>query len=88
MVDHNQRITARMHEMERSVEPLAIMIVVLMVLLLANAAIEAYAAYLYKSQINAARAFASCLNGQVVDTGESVIRCNVQNSQLVAGLSK
>jgi hypothetical protein len=102
MKDHNKRIQKQLldaaknlevesanieiDEMERKVEPLAIVVAVCLIVLLANSALEAYAAYKYKSQIDAANVFASCLNGQQIEVGDSWARCKVTKITLVEGI--
>jgi hypothetical protein len=102
MKDHNKRIQKQLldaaknleadsanieiDEMERKVEPLAIVVAVCLIALLANSALEAYAAYKYKSQIDAANVFASCLNGQQIEIGDSWARCKVEKLTLVSGV--
>jgi hypothetical protein len=102
MNDHNKRIQKQLldaaknletkaeniviEEMERKVEPLTIMVAALMIALIANSALEAYAAYKYKSQIDAANVFASCLNGQQIEIGDSWARCKVKKLTLVSGI--
>jgi hypothetical protein len=83
MIDHNKRIRKQL--LDAKVEPLAIVVAVLIVALLVNSSLEAYAAYKYKSQIDAANVFASCLNGQKIEIGDSWARCKVEKLTLVSG---
>jgi len=88
MTDHAQRIAeeARIREMECRVKPLIIMLSVCIIALLADSILDTYAAYKYQGQIKTAKAFASALNGAMVDTGESVITCQIKKIELVKGI--
>jgi hypothetical protein len=88
MTDHAQRIAeeARIREMECRVKPLIILLSICIILVLADSLLETYAAYKYQGQIKTAKAFASALNGAVVDTGESIITCQIKKTELVQGI--
>lgn len=88
MNDHAQRIAeeTRIREMECRSMPILIMLALCVGALLADSLLDTYAAYKYSGQIKTAKAFASALNGAVVDTGESVITCQIKKSELVRGL--
>jgi len=88
MTDHAQRIAeeARIREMECRAKPLIIVCILCVVALLADSLLDTYAAYKYSGQIKTAQAFANALNGAVVDTGESIITCQIKKSELVKGI--
>ena len=81
MICHNARITkkaienARIEQMEQNATPLLIVIAVVLAALLIGGAVDTYQSYTGKEAT--AKAFASCLNGQGVDTGYGVITCKV-----------
>lgn len=97
MADHNARIQ-RQHvdilenieidRLEKSIQPIVIMLVVALVAFAADFTLGLYAAKKYASEISTADAFVQCLNGVPIDTGEGVITCPISKIQLVAGIEK
>jgi len=81
-IDEEQRI----EEMERRTRPLIIVLVIALAAILIDGLIDVHAAKKYASQIQAASAFAACLNGYQIEIGSAYIACNIKEIKLVEGM--
>ena len=90
IIDHAQRIAEdrAIEEMERYSKPLLIIVAAFLIAIAADGLLGAYANYKHAEQIQAASAFASCLNGQKIEIGDSLASCNIEKITLVAGIEK
>jgi len=88
---HNKRITQKLseesaiEEMDTESKPIVYLMAIVLSVVLLNAAYEAYSSYQGYKQTSAA--FAKCVGGEKIDTGEGVITCGV-GRQLVKGIEK
>jgi hypothetical protein len=73
-------------ELEERAEPLTIMIVVCFVAMLVSVTLDAYAAHKHAGDIQTASIFAQCLSGTVIDTGEGIATCKIEEIKLVEGI--
>ena len=90
MICHARRIAEEkiIDEMERRTRPLIIVVVICLLAVLVDGLIDVYAAKKYADQINTARSFAACLNGQQIEMGGSLIGCSINEIKLVKGMQK
>lgn len=93
-IDHNKRIQAQLRaaaenkvidDMERNARPLFIVVVICFSALLIDGLLNVYATHKYAGQIQAASAFASCLNGRPIEVGDSWASCSVHKITLKHG---
>ena len=102
MIDHVQRIrqrqidalkksnealeNAEMERMDKSAQPLMLVLIVCLVAIAVDSVLDIYASKKYASEIKTANAFAQCLNGTPIQVGDSWARCGVEKLSLVAGM--
>ncbi len=72
--------------MERYLQPLIAVLAAVLFLIIGNAVLEVYAAKKHAEQIQAADAFAQCLNGYKIQMENIQVGCNLQKIDLVKGL--
>ena len=81
---HNSRITQKrseetaIEEMDTDSKPIVYLMILVVAVVLLNAAFDAYAAYKYKGYMQTSELFSQALNGAQIDTGEGVITCKVE----------
>ena len=86
--DYAQRVKEMrdMDRMDRYSQPIVAALAIALILIIGNTLLEVYAAKKHSEQIQAAAAFASCLNGYKIEMENIVIGCNLQKVDLVKGL--
>lgn len=72
--------------MDKYAQPLVAVLAVVLFLIVGNAVLEVYAAKKHAEEIQAASAFAACLNGYKIQMENIQIGCNLQKIDLVKGL--
>jgi hypothetical protein len=94
-IDHNRRIQAQLHaaaenkaidDMERNARPLFIVLAVCLLAIVSDVLLDIYSTHQHAAQIQAASAFASCLNGQQIEVGDSWASCKITKITLVEGI--
>ena len=86
--DYAQRVKElrQMDKMDRYSQPIVAVLAIALFLIIGNTLIEVYAAKKHSEQIQAAAAFASCLNGYKIEIENVIVGCNLQKIDLVKGL--
>jgi len=93
MIDHNSRILAKMQSaseeaeiarMQCKLEPLVYAIIAVAAALLIGTAFNVYVEY--KSNQATSKAFASALNGNSLQAGDTTITCTATENKLVEGM--
>jgi hypothetical protein len=72
--------------MDKYSQPLVAVLAVVLFLIIGNALLEVYAAKKHAEQIQAADAFAQCLNGFKIQMENIQVGCKLQKIDLVKGL--
>jgi hypothetical protein len=89
MIDcHAKRINElrEIDRQDRYAQPLIAVLAVVLFLIIANAVLEVYAAKRHADQIQAASAFAQCLNGYKIQMENIQVGCKLQKIDLVKGM--
>lgn len=95
MSDHNTRIknqhaavleNAEMERLEKSIQPIVMMLVIALVAIAADYLLDTYASHKYASEIKTADAFVQCLNKTPVQIGDEWAHCRIEKLSLVAGI--
>ena len=86
--DYAERVKElrQMDKMDRYSQPIVAALVIALILIIGNTLLEVYAAKKHSEEIQAASAFASCLNGYKIEIKDVVVGCNIQKIDLVKGL--
>lgn len=86
--DHAPRIKEllEIERIERYTRPLVTVFIIALGAILADGLIDVYAAKKHSEEIQAASAFAACLNGHQIEMGTAYIGCSIREIKLVKGL--
>lgn len=84
---HARRIMGEIPDREQKARPLMLGIGAVLVVILLDLALEAYAAHRHAGAIETAKIFADCLNGQSMETEPGqYVTCQLHDIKLVKGI--